>query len=381
MYSIYNYGQMIADRVRMAAYLQAIRQTVRPNSVVVDIGTGTGIFALLACKFGARRVYAIEPEDAIQVAREIAIANGYANRIEFIQELSTRVTPVEQADVVVSDLRGGLPWFQYHIPAIIDARKRFLAPGGILIPERDTLWATVVEARHEYDRYVDPWDRNADGFDMSAARRIVTNTWRKAKVAPEQFLTKPQCWATLDYETLDDPDISSDINWTIVRNGRGHGLSVWFDAILVDGVGFSNAPGSTALYGTAFFPWLAAVSLCVGDTVSVKLSAKLVGQDYIWGWNTIVLEQGDPGRTKANFKQSTFYGVPLSAATLRTAAANHVPTLNENGRIDHFVLGLMEGGASVGDIAQLLVNKFPTRFATFKEALTRAGELSRRYSQ
>ena len=59
MYSLSTYGDMIADQPRMDAYLQALRQTVKPECVVADIGTGTGIFALLACKFGARRVYAI----------------------------------------------------------------------------------------------------------------------------------------------------------------------------------------------------------------------------------------------------------------------------------------------------------------------------------
>ncbi len=83
---------MIGDSVRMDAYAQALRQVVKPNSVVLDIGTGTGIFAMLACKFGARRVYAIEPNDAVQVARETAIINGFAERIEFFQALSTQVT-------------------------------------------------------------------------------------------------------------------------------------------------------------------------------------------------------------------------------------------------------------------------------------------------
>ena len=92
MYSLAGYGSMIADRVRMDVFARALHHAITPDSVVVDIGTGTGILALLACRFGARRVYAIEPDDAIQVAREIAAANGYADRIDFIQAVSTKVT-------------------------------------------------------------------------------------------------------------------------------------------------------------------------------------------------------------------------------------------------------------------------------------------------
>src|SRR5262249_32753265 len=110
MYTISMYGFMIADNARMDAYVEAWRRAVNPDSVVVDTGAGTVVFALLAGRFGARRVYAIEPADAIQVAREIAAANGYADRIEFIQKLSTEVTLPERADVIISDLRGLLPF-------------------------------------------------------------------------------------------------------------------------------------------------------------------------------------------------------------------------------------------------------------------------------
>ena len=69
VYSLYGYGEMIADRVRMNAYAEALRQTVKPGSVVLEIGTGPGIFAILACQLGAGRVIAIESDEIIQVAR------------------------------------------------------------------------------------------------------------------------------------------------------------------------------------------------------------------------------------------------------------------------------------------------------------------------
>ena len=102
---------MIADHLRMAAYADALRRSVTPESMVIDIGTGTGVMAILACQLGARRVCAIEPDDVIQLARKVAADNGFADRIEFIQALSTDVKLPELADVIVSDVRGVLPFF------------------------------------------------------------------------------------------------------------------------------------------------------------------------------------------------------------------------------------------------------------------------------
>jgi protein arginine N-methyltransferase 1 len=382
MYSISGYGSMIADRVRMEAYVEALRRAVRPGAVVLDIGTGTGIFALLACRFGAGRVFAIEPDDALQVAREMAAANGLADRIEFIQDLSTRLTLPERADVILSDLRGVLPFFRHHLPSIIDARRRLLAPGGVLIPCRDTLWAAVVEAPDTYRKLLNVWDERPWEFDPQAARRIVVNTWTKARVRPEQLLVEPQSWAILDYATLDSPDHRAELTWTARRQGTAHGLLVWFDATLAGDLGFSNAPAAPELiYGSAFFPWSQPVPLAEGDTMSVRLQANLVGEDYVWRWDARILNQGHPHEVKAEFRQSTFFGVPLSPARLRRQADRHVPALNEEGQIDQFILNLMDGGRSLGEIARRVAGQFSQRFAGEQDALTRVGELSQRYSR
>jgi len=145
-YDLHSFGRMIADRVRTDAYAEALRRAVRPGSVVLDIGTGTGIFSLLACRFGAERVYAVEPSDTIQAAREVARASGCGDRIELLQALSTRIDLPRRADVIVSDIRGVLPLHQRIIPSLADARERLLAPGGVLIPRRDTVRAASTGA-------------------------------------------------------------------------------------------------------------------------------------------------------------------------------------------------------------------------------------------
>src|SRR5439155_8260682 len=47
--------QMLDDRPRTEAFIAALRDAVRPDDVVVDLGTGTGVLALCAAEAGARR--------------------------------------------------------------------------------------------------------------------------------------------------------------------------------------------------------------------------------------------------------------------------------------------------------------------------------------
>jgi type I protein arginine methyltransferase len=384
MYSIADYGTMISDQVRMDAFSRALRQAVTPASVVADIGAGTGIFAILACRFGARRVYAIEPDDAIEVAREIAAANGCADRIEFIQAMSTQVTLPERADVIISDLGGVLPWFQQHIPSIADARRRLLAPGGTLIPQQDVAWAAVVDMPDAYARQTSPWDHNPFGLDMGAARRIVVNTWNQARVTRDNLLTELQRWATLDYRVADNPDARAQMTWTVTRSGTAHGLAAGFDRTVLEGIHLSNAPDAAdavrpQIYGTVFFPWQVPVALIAGDVVTVDLEARLVRDDYIWSWKTLVLAQGRSGNEKANFTQSTFFGAPLSPATLRKRAASYRPALSEDGRIARLVMSSMNEGVSLGDIANLVKEQFAARFPRTEDALSHVADLSRQF--
>ncbi len=288
MYDLDDYGRMLADKVRMDAYAYALKAAIKPESVVLDIGAGTGIHALLACKFGARKVYAIEPNDAIYLAQELAHANGFGNRIEFIHDLSTRVTLPEPADVIVSDLRGVMPLFTQHIPSIIDARQRHLAPGGVLIPQRDALWAALVEARHVYRNLVQPWDFPY-GLSMEPAKQIVLNSWSQDNtdiIRSRNLLTEPKIWSVLEYATIENPDVGgSNLSTQASRDGTAHGLLLWFDAELAPGIGFSNSLQTdkiTAVYGRAFFPLLEPVTVTKGDVVSINIQATLLDEEYEW---------------------------------------------------------------------------------------------------
>lgn len=383
-YGVHSYGRMIRDGIRTGAYARALRQCVTPGSVVLDIGTGVGVLALLACQLGARKVYAVDPNDVIQIAREMAAANGYTDRIEFVQDLSTKIILPERADVIVADLHGVLPMFEESLASLIDARRRLLAPGGRMIPERETMWAAVAEAPEAYNDLSIPWSDNPLGLDMRAAMRVVTNMWCKPKggVRTEQLLVEPRCWAALDYQRVESPNVSGEVTWTASRTGTAHGFIVWFDSFLAGGVSFSNAPGAAeVIFGNAFFPWPEPVPVFRGDTISISIHADLVGEDYVWRWDTCVLGQGCPSLIRTRFKQSTFFGATLSPANLQKRVCHHTPVLKEDGQIDRFVLSLIDGDKSLEVIARQTAAQFPERFPVWHDALARVADLSEKYSK
>jgi protein arginine N-methyltransferase 1 len=327
-------------------------------------------------------VYAIEPSEIIQVAREVAAANGYKDKIEFFEQFSHHVTLPTRAEVIVSDLRGVLPLLERHIPAIVDARHRFLAPGGTLIARKDTLWAAIAEAPKPYGELVDPWDHNAFGQDLSPARRLIVNHVQKVSVDADRLLTVGRLWTTLDYNRVENPDVRGNLEWRVERGGTGHGLVVWFDADLVDGIGFSNAPsGRETVYGSLFFPWPQPVPLVPCQSVAVNLDAKLIEEDYVWRWSTRIEPPDGTGVPVIHFEQSQLAGEVLSRAKLHRRAAAYVPHLSEEGRLHRRALELMDGSASLEHIARQLTAEFPRRFSKWEQAMSYAGAVSQEYSR
>jgi protein arginine N-methyltransferase 1 len=383
MYSIHGYGLMVADG-RADGYAEALRRSVRPGSIVVDLGAGTGIWAVYACALGAGRVYAIEPADVIGLAMDAAKANGFADRITFVHTDSARAVIADAADVVVADLRDVLPFSGPSLASMIDAR-RFLAPGGVLIPRRDTVWVAAVSAPAAYHDRIAPWNQRCFGLDFSAARRAALHTLRKERFEPGDLATPPAVWAELDYATLADPSVAGTVRLPVRDSRVAHGLAVWFESDLIDGIRLSNRPGDPPLlYGQAFLPWPEPVGLQAGDSLEVRLRAAPAGPDYLINWTTAVMPEtgsaDQPAKApwRVRFSQSTFDGLPLARTTLLQRAADAVIGPGPDRGVERAALDAFDGIRSQGEIADALRSQFPGRFAGRADALTFVSDLAGR---
>ena len=379
MYSLRAYGEMISDTGRFDAYAKAIARAVRPGDVVLEIGCGPGVFALLASRAGAARVYAIETGDIIHLANQLASANGFAERIKFLQNDSRRTELPERVNVIISDIRGSLPLFEHAIPSLEDARRRFLAPGGNLIPQRDTLKAALAEADVYYSSLTSPWSVSLQGLELSSSLSVILNEKHTVAFKREQLLSEPQNWCVVDYAAGVQKQAAANLSFRVARTGVAHGLCLWFETQLFEDIGYSSGPdGASTIYGQAFLPWLEPVNVVKGQEIHVELHADLVGDDYVWRWNTRI---DIPGSNPRHFQQSTFQGENFAPHSLHRRAADFVPALSETGEADRWLLQAMDGKSSLQEIAQEAAKLFPKLFSGWDEAFRRAAELSGKYSR
>lgn len=379
MYSLDEFGEMVGDPLRFPAYSEAIARAVKPGDVAVDIGSGPGVFALLAAKAGARKVYAIDTESVIEFGRQFAAANGMSGRIEFLRGDSRQILLPERANVIISDIRGALPLFGQGILSLNDARKRHLAEGGRMIPERDQVLAALVEAPEGYDRIIAPW-KSVSGLDLEAALPVVLNTMYKRLIKPDQLLTNCLVWHELDYLNGANARAGTLLEFVCTRSGTAHGFVVWFETQLFEKIGFNTQPGTAdSVYGQIFLPLLHPVKLSEGEKIRAGLHADLVGTDYVWRWDLEL--PAAPGRDAVNFKHSTFQGGRMTPSSLRKRAAEFVPVLSEAGLAERWLFMAMDGKTPLDQVAIKAAEHFPHTFARVEDAFRRAGEISDRYSR
>src|SRR5579884_3443535 len=364
VYSLDQYGLMIGDKLRFPPYAEAIARAVRPGDAVVDLGSGPGVFALLACRAGARRVYAIDLDGVVDFGRQLAATNGFSDRIEFLRGDSRQIHLPEKVNVIVADLRGSLPFFGQAINSLEDARTRFLMDGGTLIPGKDILCAALIEARDYYESITEPWTR-VNNLDLSASLFIVLNGIYRQHFKPEQLLSEPQQWCTLEYSTGASTRGSGSVTLKALRSGTAHGIGLWFETQLLDGIGFSTIPaGIESVYGQGFLPWPEPVTLHPGDEVRVELHADPVGTDYVWRWESWIAPR-DAGPAR-HFLQSTFYGAHFSPSSLRKRAADFVPVLSEAGQAERWMLQAIDGKLRCSKLRLKRQAGFPTCFREWR---------------
>ncbi|MFP4227565.1 MAG: 50S ribosomal protein L11 methyltransferase [Salinivenus sp.] len=107
--------------------LRLLADAVTPGDTVIDVGTGTGVLAIAACRRGAVSVEAVDTNPrAVENARENVVQNAVASGVT-VRAGSLDAVPAGRADVVVANIT------REPLLALLPALVSRLASAGTLI--------------------------------------------------------------------------------------------------------------------------------------------------------------------------------------------------------------------------------------------------------
>lgn len=272
--------EMLADLPRVRAMGAALRAALKPGDVVLDIGTGSGLLAMLACQYGAGKVYAVERGQILEVARQLARHNGLEGRIEFVAGHSSKVDLPEKVDLVVAELIGDFGLDEGVWPVFADARRRFLRDGGRLLPEGLALHLAPTAEGTKLLDWVAPL-RQMTGLDFGPLRELSCQISRNLWADQASLLGPSGCMLRCDLYQ-DGPAVpEGEVQVEIREGGLLAGWVGWFEAF-ADGRPFINTapPNAGSSWSNVFFPIGDPVAVEPGDQVSLKVRL----DRQFWSW-------------------------------------------------------------------------------------------------
>jgi protein arginine N-methyltransferase 1 len=280
--------KMLADAPRLAAFETALRKLIVPGeTVVADIGAGTGILAFLARKLGAREVHLYEHGDVIRLAAELAEANGIDGLV-FHHAYSTEVDePPVLADIVVSETLGNFALEEHIIHTLADARARFLKPGGTVLPQAIRQFvAPVVTDRFHAE--LASWDALGPGLDFSAAKRTSMDNLYVHAIESRDLAAREDSrqWDTVDLTADERSARESRVTWQWSSRARCYGFAMWWECDLLAGITLSTSPWEPRTHwDQLYLPLLNPLELQPGDELALSIACDTepeAGTDFRW---------------------------------------------------------------------------------------------------
>lgn len=267
---------MVNEVARNDAYDAALRRAVAPGALVLEIGTGAGLVAMMAARAGAGRVVTCEAVPTLaEKAREIVALNGYADRVTVHAKHSTALAVgaelPERAGVLVSELFDSNVLGEDVLASLEDAHARLLAPGAAVLPRAasarfELVGGGTLARLTRVDR--------AAGFDLSPFNAFT----------PERIIFDG---SHVDYERLSDPatairfDLGAArhapfehlVTVPVTRAGECLGVVQWLHIDFDGASEYENrprlGPASPSSWLHAFFSFPSPLRVEVGQTVHI----------------------------------------------------------------------------------------------------------------
>lgn len=262
--------RMLKDQRRNDAYQAAIERAVRPGDHVLEVGSGSGLLAMMAARAGADHVVTCEMNRAVaDTARRIVAANGWADRVKVVAKHSGAVGPEDlprPADLFVSELIDDRMIGDGILEVVEDVTARLLRPGARVIPE-------ALEARVALACLAGGRESlgEVNGFDLSLFNRHLRAP-HPVRADSDQLSLRSGAASLFTFDLRSGgpfPPGTSEVRLESL-GGSVNGLAYWFKLRMdVDG-SYENGPGQgPSHWAVLFHPLVEPVETSPGDTFNV----------------------------------------------------------------------------------------------------------------
>jgi len=239
---------MLAHTARNEAYEAAIKAKINPGDIVLDIGTGSGLLAMMAIRAGAAHVYACELNPTIAgAARDIIDRNGFADKITLIEKHSSQIVigqdMPEKADLLVTEIFDNGLVGEGALPTIGHAWQALLKPEARTIPEAATLKACVISSPH-FKSYHQITEVN--GFDLSPMAALAHPMGYKdvnfdfKTSDTDMALSEAFTLFKWNFTEIPAQSFQTNIQFQAIQSGTANAVMMWFDLHLSDDITFST---------------------------------------------------------------------------------------------------------------------------------------------
>lgn len=239
---------MMADAPRNTAYAQALAR-VAPGRRVLDIGSGSGLLAMMAARAGAARVDTCEMQPLIATAAtSVVAANGLSPRITVWSMKSDQLQVGRElaapAEVLVTETFSSNLLSEEILATMEDAHQRLLAPGAAIIPRRAAaigrlIGGDIIEG-HLFAR---PWsDLDLSAFDLLAPEKVGLHLDRLA----HETLSEDFEIFGFDLREQSFPPERRHLDVEVTARGRCVGVAQWIRLDLDAKTTYENRPDASA---------------------------------------------------------------------------------------------------------------------------------------
>lgn len=261
---------MLADRERNVAFRRAIERHAA-GKIVLDIGAGSGLLAMIAARAGAAHVFAVEANEALaETAREIIAANGLADKVTVIGRHSTTLTRDEiggGAGLLVSEI------FSHHLvgegalPSLRHAMRELALPGARMLPSAASIRVALASHAGHPRRRVE----EVEGFDLSLFNRHADLSRDVSTGDPKlEPRSAPADLFAFDLTACDFLKEERARIELASHGGRIDGFVQWIRLQLDEEEAYENPPGGRSHWPLVFHPLDEAVETAPGDVVTVE---------------------------------------------------------------------------------------------------------------